>query len=40
MVQPDVTVRVLEVEYGDGIADAHGGTQHAEMLDRTRSRST
>lgn len=33
LVQPDVTIRVLEVEYGDGVADAHGGTQHAEMLD-------
>ena len=33
LVQPDVTVRVLDVEYGDGVADAHGGTQHAEMLD-------
>ena len=32
-IQPSVGVRVLEVEYGDGVADQHGGTQQAEAYD-------
>jgi hypothetical protein len=32
-IQPSVGVRVLEVEYGDGVADQHGGTAQAETYD-------
>lgn len=32
-VRPAVGVRVVAVEYGDGVADRHGGTQHSEALD-------
>lgn len=32
-VQPSFGVRVLEVEYGDGVADQSGGTQRAETFD-------
>jgi len=33
LVQPDVTVRVLEVEYGDGVANRENGYQESEAVD-------